>query len=237
MKFDMPFWEQIKYFESKGIKMTPEGYKQLWAEANARAFTVAKVTNAEILQDIKDAVEEAMLNGESLQTFREQLSDYLTTKGWFAPKGEKATVVMPDGTIRKRLTGWRLDTILGTNSHAAYQVGRYKQMMEHVEDRPYWRYNAIDDPRVRPSHFAQDGKIYPYDDPFWDKWYPPNGYNCRCYVTTLSERQVRPDQIEQTQPVESPDKGFEYNVGKEGLDSWKPDLSKLDPELRKYVGD
>jgi uncharacterized protein with gpF-like domain len=29
------------------------------------------------------------------------------------------------------------------------------------------------------------------DHPFWDTWYPPNGFRCRCGVVTLSADNVR----------------------------------------------
>ena len=69
-------------------------------------------------------------------------------------------------------------------------VGRYRQMMENVEFRPYWQYIGVMDERIRPSHAAMNGLIFLYDDPFWDHCYPPNGFNCRCIVRALSPSDV-----------------------------------------------
>jgi uncharacterized protein with gpF-like domain len=52
-------------------------------------------------------------------------------------------------------------------------------------------YDAVNDSRTRPTHLALDEKVFPADHPFWDKWYPPNGYRCRCSVIPLSESQVK----------------------------------------------
>ena len=40
------------------------------------------------------------------------------------------------------------------------------------------QYRTAADDRVREEHAALHGTTLPFDDPFWDKYYPPNGYNC-----------------------------------------------------------
>ena len=48
-------------------------------------------------------------------------------------------------------------------------------------------YFTIGDGRVRDEHRKLHGTIMPVDHPFWDLYYPPNGWNCRCYVRWRSE--------------------------------------------------
>ena len=62
--------------------------------------------------------------------------------------------------------------------------------MENVDDRPYWMLVAIMDGDTRPEHALLNGVVYPADDPFWQVWYPPNGWGCRCRVVTLSAADV-----------------------------------------------
>lgn len=239
VNWDMPFEEMVEYFESKGIRMSPSGWREIWKQANARAFTVARVTAMDVLQDIREAITEAIDKGTPLKEFKAGLSETLESKGWLAPKGEKAKVVMPDGSIRKRLTGWRLDTIFGTNNAAAYSVGRYKQQMAVKAQRPYWTYKTVEDISVRPSHAEHNGKVRHADHPFWQTWYPPNGFNCRCYVRSLSARQMREMGLSETKEGTDfvPDEGFNYNPGKAGLDAWRPDLSGYPDEAGRLLAE
>jgi SPP1 gp7 family putative phage head morphogenesis protein len=239
INFDKPFDEQLAYFRSKGFVFSPFSWEDVWQDAHAHAFTVARVTSMNILKDIRQALDDAMESGTTLKQFKNDLIPILEQKGWFAPPKTKQTIEMPDGTKRKRLTGWRLDTIFGTNMAAAYNVGRYKQKMELAELRPYWQYMAVRDGSSRPSHAKLHGTVYRYDHPFWDSWYPPNGFNCRCYVKSLdaddlADRNLTPEtdlpEDLSGDPIK-PDYGWDYNVGKAGLDAWKPKMGDYDKVL------
>jgi len=229
---NLSFDEAIKYFQDKGIEISPNSWKDLWQQASIRGFTVSRVTAMDVLSDIHTAVDDAVSSGQSLGDFKKGIRDILEKKGWYAPKGENAELEMPDGTIRKRLTGWRLDTIYNTNLQTAYSAGRYKQMME-TKSREYWQYKAIMDSATRPDHAAMNDRVWHRDHPIWNTWYPPNGFNCRCYVKTLSERQMQERGLwEQKEGMdEQPDEGFRYNVGRTGIDNWQPDLNKYPKTL------
>ena len=234
MAFDKPFEEQLEFFRRKGFKLSPESWRDVWKGAHARSFTVARVTAMDVLVDIRKALDKAMAEGVPLKAFKKDLSKTLERRGWLVPTGEKAIQILPDGSERKRLTGWRLRTIYQTNMAASYHVGRYKQMEAVKDARPFWQYRSQRDPSVREAHRFLDGKVYHADHPFWDNWYPPNGFNCRCYVKTLSERQmnVRGLTEEKKGVSKKPNEGWDYNVGEAGLDHWKPDLDKK-PTLLK----
>jgi SPP1 gp7 family putative phage head morphogenesis protein len=235
INFDLPFKEQIEFFRSKGLEISPDSWRNVWQDAHSRAFTVARVTEMDVLQDIRNMLDEAMETGMTLEEFKEGMQGRLEDKGWLAPEGEKAIAEGPDGKPRKRLTGWRLETIYRTNLSASYSVGRYKQLMEVAEARPWWQYMTVRDESRREAHASQHGKIYRYDHPFWETWYPPNGFNCRCYTKSLSDRQVDPKKIERQLPTETPDDGWQYNVGQAGLDSWDPMMHRYSPVAAKIL--
>lgn len=229
----LPFEEAIAFFKAKGFALSPDSFRDVWGKDHAQAFTVARVTAMDVLEDIREEIERSLEEGISLGEFKRTLTETLTRKGWMIPKGE---IPLPGD---RRLAPWRLETIFRTNIQSAYSAGRYKQMLEAAPDRPYWRYVAVMDNRTRPAHAALNGKIYRFDHPFWSRWYPPNGYNCRCAVVTVSARQMQERGLqEETAGVSvEPDKGFDYNVGEE---AWKPDLNKYSPRasslLRQELG-
>jgi len=232
---NLPFDEAIAYFAQKGLALSPESWRDVWQQAHARAFTVARVTAMDALVDIREAADKALKEGVALGEFKKNLRKTLERKGWFAPTGEDAIVELPDGTLQKRLTPWRLETIYRVNLQAAYQVGRYKQMEDVKERRPYWQYMAIMDRATRPEHAARHGKVYHADHPFWDQWYPPNGFNCRCYVKTLSDGQMDARGLREERKGTDlrPDEGWRYNPGRAGLAAWQPDLSEYPAALRE----
>jgi len=158
----LPFEEAIEAFKDL-LTLTPDEFYAIADEARALAFTVSHVIQMDVLVDMHAAVEKAIAEGETLADFRDRIDDIFETRGWTAP---------PD------FTPWRMETIFRTNVQTAYTTGRYKQMVAQKEAFPYWEYDAVNDSRTRPTHAALDGKIFPADHPFWDTWYPPNGYNC-----------------------------------------------------------
>lgn len=172
---DLPFDEAIAWFRSKGYAISPDSWMDVWRSANARAFTVARVTEMDVLVDLKAGVDKALDQGTTLQEFKRDLIPRLQEKGWWTPEGERAVVEL-DGTEMKRLTPWRLNTIFDTNIQTSYAVGRYEQQMEVAKQRPVWTYNAILDAVTRPDHAEMNGKSFDYRHPVWDQWYPPNGF-------------------------------------------------------------
>ena len=54
------------------------------------------------------------------------------------------------------------------------------------DDRYNLQYRTAGDNRVRPDHEALEGITLPKGDKFWDDYYPPNGWRCRCDVVEVS---------------------------------------------------
>lgn len=84
------------------------------------------------------------------------------------------------------------------------------------------QYRTAGDDKVRPEHAELNGVTLPQSDSFWDTYYPPNGWNCRCTVV-----QVLKDEYEQTPHDEAMQRGsramanektakmFAFNPGKQ----------------------
>jgi SPP1 gp7 family putative phage head morphogenesis protein len=79
---------------------------------------------------------------------------------------------------------------------------------------PYLKYRTAGDGRVRPEHASLDGIVKKVDDPFWDKYMPPNGWNCRCSVIQLAKGTVTNTENHEIENV--PDI-FQFNAGKQRI--------------------
>lgn len=52
-------------------------------------------------------------------------------------------------------------------------------------DRYHLQYRTAGDDKVRPEHAELHGITLPPGDPFWEEYFPPNGWNCRCDVVQV----------------------------------------------------
>lgn len=50
------------------------------------------------------------------------------------------------------------------------------------------QYRTAKDERVREQHRILDGITLPPSDKFWDDFFPPNGWNCRCYAVQVNPK-------------------------------------------------
>lgn len=200
--------QAIKYLQSKGYKFSWD-WHEIWQDSHTRSFTVAKVMREDILTDIREIVQKSLDEGLTLQQFKKQLEPKLQAKGWWGiisgtpedvreelmkRKLIKDANLIPDGeeiVTVKLGTPWRLKTIYRTNIQTSYMAGRYKEQIDNVENRPYFQYVAVMDRRTRPSHAMLNGRVFRYDDEFWNSFYPPNGWGCRCRVRALSEDNIK----------------------------------------------
>lgn len=67
---------------------------------------------------------------------------------------------------------------------SAQMAAKWEQFSEDG-DRYNLQYRTAGDSKVRPAHAALNGVTLPPSDPFWQTYYPPNGWNCRCTVVQV----------------------------------------------------
>jgi SPP1 gp7 family putative phage head morphogenesis protein len=184
--FGLPPKKAIRYFESKGNQITWD-WSEMLDQAHAKAFTVARVARADVLQDIRTEIDKAIRDGNGFEDFKKNLIPRLKNKGWWG----KQIVVDSQGVAKQVQLGSprRLALIYDTNMQVAFQQGKYQTQKDAATLKPYWQYLTKDDGRVRPAHAVLHQKIFRHDDPIWDHFYPPNGFRCRCRVKALSKRQ------------------------------------------------
>ncbi|HEX9391487.1 MAG TPA: phage minor head protein [Usitatibacteraceae bacterium] len=186
--FNLKPAEVLAYLRKKGY-LLPDAWLALAAEDRARAFTVANVAKADVLLDIRNELLRTIESGTGYEGFLKALMPRLKAKGWW---GIEETIDEETGEVTSKTLGspWRLETIYRTNVQTARMAGRFKQMLANASNRPFWQYNGILDQHTRPYHAALQGKVFRYDDPIWDVIYPPNGFNCRCFVFAMNQRDL-----------------------------------------------
>lgn len=177
-RFEDPFQTAFKLSPERAIEWLKQRGKNLkvstdWdeldSEAHSKAFTVAKVMNADILQLIYDFIEQAKTHGWTLAEFREKLLNRLAESGW--------TGLAPS----------KLKVVYDTNMQMAYSQGKFKQQKLISDLYPYWKYTQIERPTKRHDHSLLNGKVFRHDDPIWKKIYPPSGFGCKCSVVPIKD--------------------------------------------------
>lgn len=202
----------VDYLRNKGLKLS-FNYNELLKEAHDKAFTVAKITRADLLNDIHESLTKALKSGENFETWKKNIIPTLEKKGWL---GEKEIVNPATGEVKKIvIDSRRLKTIYSTNMRVAYQKYRYKQMME-LPLSTFWMYRSALLESTRDSHRKLHGTVLPRDNAFWNTNYPPNDWNCKCTVTAHSKRDLEKRGLKvATGEIENiASKDWAYNVGK-----------------------
>ncbi|MBR4804531.1 MAG: minor capsid protein [Bacteroidales bacterium] len=96
---------------------------------------------------------------------------------------------------------------------AAQCAARWNEYSSRKDIMPYLQYTAVMDGNTREEHAALNGVVKRIDDPFWDKYYPPNGWGCRCEAVQLPGSHYRETSDTEIQYPAVP-KMFLANFGK-----------------------
>ena len=215
-------------------------HRDVEREEHLVAFVVAKAMTRDILTDMHGALVEAAKAGTTPAKFVEDLTPRLQAKGWW---GRQAQTDPLTGKTRMVELGSprRLVKIFNTNMRMAHAAGRWERFTENAATRPILTYHHTPQLNGRPEHIALDGISLPIGHVFWKTHFCPNGYECKCFVTSeragaavTSEEELQRVGAYDTETYvnkrtgetrEVPvgiDPGFDYNVGQARLASFVP---------------
>ncbi|WP_459897090.1 minor capsid protein [Desulfurobacterium crinifex] len=138
--------------------MTREEFNELSDHLKFRAFTIAYVSSEDLINKLKTIYEKGLKEGKT-----------------------KAEVLQEVKKLLPDLTSAHLSTHYNTNVMTAYNAGK-QSYFRNSKSVHYLMYNAILDGHTTKLCRKLHGTIKPKDDPFWDRFYPPNHYNCRSTV-------------------------------------------------------
>lgn len=179
------FEEQVRYFAKK-LNLPTNSYLDVLGEEHNYFFMVAGANRNEVLLAFRQAVDEAIERGETLEGFRKQFDEIVAKTGWQYNGGRN----------------WRTRIIYDTNVYAAYNRGRLQQHLDLADVMPYWEYQHNDNAHPRPLHVQLDGTIRPANDPFWRYYYPIKAYGCHCTVIAHDEDDLKAMGRNVSPPVE-----------------------------------
>jgi hypothetical protein len=214
-----PFQEQLAFFQRK-LNLPTDRYDDILKSAHDRAFIVAGAANADLLNDLRAAIEKGIADGTGYGAFRKQFDAIVLKHGWTGWTGEGSAAGH----------AWRTQVIYQTNMATSYAAGRWQQLKnpDLLAVRPYWRYVHADGVlHPRPLHVSWDGLVLPHDHEFWMTHFPPNGWGCHCRVVAVSAKEYAKAQAEgrgvppdgwdsidpKTQAPVGIDKGWNYAPG------------------------
>lgn len=201
-----------KEFDLEVVAETSERLKSAMFEGYGSNFSDVDVDSKdfEMLNNLERNVYQfsAAKNYQELQQLTQLLTDesgQLRPFNDFRAEAEK---------VFKTFNEDYLSTEYGTAVNSAMQASRWVDYTKNAKAMPYLRYVTAGDSRVRDSHKSLDGVVKRIDDTFWDTYYPPNGYNCRC-TTTQTGQSKETAESAITYPRVSP--MFKTNLAKTGL--------------------
>ena len=177
----------------------------------------------DILQDTHEEMSLAIEQGISLDDFVKTQTERLQKAGWW---GRRLRRDPKTGELRDVLLGspLRLRLIYSTNLRTSLAAGQWQPIEETRETHPYLLYQLGPSRIHRPMHVRWHGTLLPSDDPWWRAHFPPNGWNCRCWVCQVSkvEAEDKKWQVSERLPekhrmVRDPNTGADVPVP-EGID-------------------
>jgi hypothetical protein len=220
------FAEAIDFLRRR-LALPDGGWRELIREVDAAANDRSAGMSEALVRDILAALLATVEDGGTFADFELGWDAAVGARGWTDDSG-----------------GSRADLAFRVMTAQAYAAGRWRQIERLKAVRPFLRYVHVDplltQPGSREEHAAWHGLILPVDHPWWLVHYPPNGWRCRCYVQSLSQRDLARygwsvsaeapedrtvirwvrERDGARRPVETPagiDPGFGYNVGIVGL--------------------
>ena len=170
-------FEKAKEFLESKIPMTKSEWLKLEPKLRFRAFTVAKLGQAELVDRVKWELARSLEEGTGYAETWNNIRDLADNSiGDFNP--------------------WYWETVFRTNTQSAYVAGKLQQY-EGTGAKAY-QLMVIDDSRttdicrnlLRQSGY---GMVLPVDHDFWKKYgFPPYHFNCRTSIRAVYSSQKGP---------------------------------------------
>lgn len=168
--FNLPFSKAINWF----IKKFPILYDHLddvTKKVNETFFYIKRSLELETTRTLYNNLLDNLSNGETFKDWLEASKAILDKTG------------LGDSP-------WYLELVYRNNIQSSYNAGAFYNQELNKKNKPYGLYDAIDDERTSEICQILNGKVYPLDHPFWNRYLPPNHHGCRSKRITLSKEEL-----------------------------------------------
>lgn len=154
-----------------------------------------------------------LFSGAKQYHMLKEMSKGLTTGKFVTPYGEFKQYAK---TIFEEYNENYLRAEYNSAIGQARAASRWQEYEKEANVFPMLTYQTAGDGRVRPTHEILDNISRPVNDKFWDKFYPPNGWNCRCIVIQNGEDTPKTN-LKGFIPPDDVPPAFQFNAGKEKI--------------------
>ena len=179
------------------LKRHPALYDDIENEidyARQKNFWIKKVTDVNVTEKIFKQISNTLENGGTFKEWKKDVDNILSQSGLNLSEGY-------------------LKTVFRTNMNHAYNAGIYMKMDKYKDRYPYYQYCGTLDGREQEHTRELNGKIFKIGTPEADKYFPPNGFNCRCYTISLTADEVNPDEVVGSGDISQDVGSFAGNIG------------------------
>ena len=179
------------------LKKYPAMYDDIENEieyARNKYFWIKKVTDVNVTEKIFKQMSNTLENGGTFKEWKKDVDNILSQSG----------LTLNEGYLK---------TVFRTNMNHAYNAGIYMKMDKYKERYPYYQYCGTLDGREQEHTRELNGKIFKIGTPEADKYFPPNGFNCRCYTVSLTADEVNPDEVVGNGDINQDVGSFAGNIG------------------------
>jgi len=166
--------------------------KEVLRNFQVEAFTVAAAKSYELEEKLK-AMALEILSGK-----HKYLIDNPETDRYALWQDEAYNILADYVPVQDMPSPSDLKTNLRTASTSAYHAAEWIKLQKLQDIYPAYMYCTRRDNRVREAHAMLDGSVYYANDPVWLIIWPPNDWNCRCYIRPLTSEELKainPEQI------------------------------------------
>lgn len=194
------FW---KILEAAAQKIHKKEKVDIFEDLKEEFSELSDLTFKELLKAIETGFNNAVIDNEPDLVMLENLKNNAYVFSAFKTYQElrQATDLLfedKDKTVIKPFSKYLEDIrVLNKTYNEHYLRAEYNHAIASSQQASIWadiwqdrdlfdlQFDAINDERTRESHATLDGIVRPIEDDFWDIYYPPLGWNCRCTVRKI----------------------------------------------------